>query len=218
MRWLFGLFTLLIGVPQLPAETVGQVHGDVFVIDACTGKSAVEGARVSLRGPSFYVETLTNQHGSFEFRRVPPGEYTVEARAPRLVGSAAAIVQRGVVLDVPVQLHVETVKESVTVNAAEDPRIPTDPSGQETVNRSAVLNAPNKYERFDSLLPLIPGVVRGPDGLINMKGARASQGGALLNSASVTDPATGNAALSLPIDVVESVKVIPNPYDPESRR
>jgi outer membrane receptor protein involved in Fe transport len=218
MRWLLTLFTFLIGPPQLPAETMGQVHGDVFVVDARTGKSAVEGARVSLRGPSFYVETLTNQQGSYEFRSVPPGEYTLEARAPRLVGSAAAIVQPGVVIDVPVQLNVETVKESVTVNAAEDPVIPTDPSGEETVNRSAVLNAPNKYERFDSLLPLIPGIVRGPDGLINMKGARASQGGALLNNANVTDPATGNAAMSLPIDVVESVKVIDNPYDPEYGR
>src|ERR1700719_976198 len=51
-----------------------------------------------------------------------------------------------------------------------------------------------------------------------MKGARSSQGGSLLNSASVTDPATGNAAVNLPIDVVESVKVIPNPYDPEYGR
>jgi hypothetical protein len=218
MRWLFPLFIFLVSPPQLPAQTMGQIHGDVFVVDARTGKSAVEGARVSLQGRSFYVETLTNQGGNYEFRSVPPGEYTLEARAPRLVGSAVASLQSGVTLDVPVQLNVETVKESVTVNAAEDPVIPRDPSGEETVNRSAVLNAPNKYDRFDSLLPLIPGVVRGPDGLINMKGARSSQGGALLNSASVTDPATGNPAMSLPIDVVESVKVIDNPYDPEYGR
>ena len=218
MRWLFTLFTFLIGTLQLPAETMGQLHGDVFVIDARAGKSAVAGARVSLQGKFFYIETLSNQQGNYDFRSLPAGKYTLDARAPRLVGSATAIVQPGVVLDIPVQLNVETVKESVTVNAAEDPVISTDPSGEETVNRSAVLNAPNKYDRFDSLLPLIPGVVRGPDGLINMKGARASQGGALLNSASVTDPATGNAAMSLPIDVVESVKVIPNPYDPEYGR
>jgi hypothetical protein len=218
MKRLFMLFMFLCGPPQLPAGTMGQIHGDVFVVDAQTGKSAVEGARVSLQGPSFYVETLTNHQGNYQFQSVPAGEYAIEAHAPKLVGSAAAIVQAGAVLDVPVRLNVETVKESLTVHAAEDPVIPRDPSAEETVNRSAVLNTPNKYERFDSLLPLIPGVVRGPDGLINMKGARASQGGALLNSASVTDPATGNAALSLPIDVVESVKVIPNPYDPEYGR
>jgi outer membrane receptor protein involved in Fe transport len=39
-----------------------------------------------------------------------------------------------------------------------------------------------------------------------------------VNSASAIDPVTGNAALSLPIDVVESVSVIANPYDPEYGR
>ena len=48
-----------------------------------------------------------------------------------------------------------------------------------------------------------------------MKGARSTQGGWLVNSANVTDPATGAEAMNLPIDVVSSVQVISNPYDPE---
>ena len=51
-----------------------------------------------------------------------------------------------------------------------------------------------------------------------MKGARASQGGSLVNNGNATDPVTGNASVNLPIDVVESVKVIANPYDPEYGR
>jgi hypothetical protein len=35
-----------------------------------------------------------------------------------------------------------------------------------------------------------------------------------VNSANVTDPATGDVAINLPIDVVSSVQVISNPYDP----
>jgi hypothetical protein len=66
---------------------------------------------------------------------------------------------------------------------------------------------PNQGERFEDLLPLVPGVVRGPSGRINMKGARASENGSLVNSADVTDPATGEAAISIPIDVVSSVQV-----------
>ena len=76
----------------------------------------------------------------------------------------------------------------------------------------------NRNDLVDALLPLIPGVVRGPDGLINMKGARASQGGTLVNNGNATDPVTGNASVNLPIDVVDSVKVIANPYDPEYGR
>ena len=59
----------------------------------------------------------------------------------------------------------------------------------------AVVHMPNQNEHFDSLLPLVPGVVRGPNGQINMKGARASQNGSLVNSADVTDPATGATAI-----------------------
>ena len=61
-------------------------------------------------------------------------------------------------------------------------------------------------------------MVRGPDGLINIKGARSSQSGSLVNSASVVDPVTGNPAMSLPIDVVQSATVVSNPYDPEYGR
>ena len=130
-------------------------------------------------------------------------------------GSKTVTVMEGSTLDVPMELKVEIVKESVTVSETGESTIQKDSSSEAAISRATILNAPNKYDRFDSLLPLVPGVVRGPDGLINMKGARSSQGGSLVNSANVTDPATGNAAINLPIDVVESVKVIPNPYDPE---
>jgi hypothetical protein len=51
-----------------------------------------------------------------------------------------------------------------------------------------------------------------------MKGARSTQGGALVNSANVTDPATGSPAMNFPIDVVSSVQVTSNPYDPQYGR
>jgi len=39
-----------------------------------------------------------------------------------------------------------------------------------------------------------------------------------VNGAGVIDPATGNPAINLPIDVVQSISVITNPYDPEYGR
>jgi outer membrane receptor for ferrienterochelin and colicin len=70
-------------------------------------------------------------------------------------------------------------------------------------------------ERFQDALPLVPGVVRGPDGLLNMKGARASQSALTVNSANVTDPVTGEGAINLPIEAIQSVEVVSNPYAPE---
>src|ERR1700689_5838217 len=106
-----------------------------------------------------------------------------------------------------------------TVNVtASDPAQGEESAPHNTLNQSVVEKAPNQEEKIESLLPLVPGVVRGPDGRINMKGAQATQAGWLVNSPNVTDPATGGQAISLPIDVVSSVQVISNPYDPEYGR
>ena len=195
----------------------GMVTGTVFVVDLNGGGSPVKGAAVRLSGNSFSTGTVTDETGKYSFPAVAPAAYQIEVKAPRLAGSKTVTVVSGATVDVPIKLEVEAIRESVTVSAKE-PEIPMTPSDETTINRSVTLNAPNKYERFDALLPLVPGVVRGPDGLINMKGARSTQSGALVNSANVSDPATGNVAMRLPIDVVQQVKVVSNPYDPEYGR
>ena len=105
------------------------------------------------------------------------------------------------------------VTSSVVVKA--DQADIKDSGPTETVSAKTLREAPNVNERFESSLPLFPGVVRGPDGHINLKGTRNTQSGALVNSANVTDPVTGGPAINLPIDVVSSVQVISNPYDPQ---
>ena len=65
---------------------------------------------------------------------------------------------------------------------------------------------------------MLPGVVRGLDGLIRIKGGRTNQANTLVNSASVTDPFTGQAALSIPAIAVQSVQVLSNPFSAEYGR
>ena len=60
---------------------------------------------------------------------------------------------------------------------------------------------------FQEALPLLPGVVRGLDGLIRIKGGRTNQTNTLVNTASVTDPFTGQPALMLPAVAVQSVRI-----------
>ncbi|KAF0223279.1 MAG: hypothetical protein FD167_4967, partial [bacterium] len=84
-----------------------------------------------------------------------------------------------------------------------------------TVKQKELKNAPLVNERFQDALPLLPGVVRGPDGLLNIKGARSGQSGLLVNSTNVTDPVTGDFAISLPIEAIESVSVLSSPYSAE---
>ena len=224
-RTLLAIFTLIspcflssVAVQTgLAAGTGGDLHGTVFTLGADGKQLVVPGANVTITGQSS-KQTISDEQGTYHFADVPPGNYQIEAKAPGLTGSSTVMVVSGTAVESPVCLQIEAIKQLVTVNGGEAPTIQKEPSDQTVISRPTVLLAPNKYERFDALLPLIPGVVRGPDGLINMKGARSSQGGSLLNSANVTDPVTGNTAMNLPIDVVDSVKVIANPYDPEYGR
>ena len=60
--------------------------------------------------------------------------------------------------------------------------------------------------------------LRGRTQNIAVKGGRTNQANTLVNSASVTDPFTGQAALSLPAVAVQSVQVLSNPFSAEYGR
>jgi len=208
--------TLLLLVrcfPQDGPAAPGSIRGEV-VTKTQNGEPAVlPEARIVLHGP-VNKEAQSDARGAFAIDDLPPGMYDIEASAPGLYTTLAVEVKPGTASVVPIELDIATVTSTVTV-AANDPPAIEESAQKNTISRSIVEEAPNQTEKIESLLPLVPGVVRGPDGRINMKGAQATQAGWLVNSANVTDPATGGQAINLPIDVVSSVQVISNPYDPE---
>ena len=71
---------------------------------------------------------------------------------------------------------------------------------------------PLEGDDFQSLLLLLPGVVRGPDGRLRVKGGQPSQGALQMSSASLNDPSTGDFDLEVPSQSVESVEVLANPF------
>ncbi len=195
-------------------ETKSQIQGTASVSDS-TGQSYIANAKVTLGGSTVTMGTETDESGKFEFRDVQPGTYTIEVTTPGLTATQSVTVEMGKVAQISLDLKPITVQESVTVTATATESLTSSPSPSGTITSSTLQNAPNRDDRTDSVLPTLPGVVRGPDGRINIKGARTTQSGALVNSANATDPATGNPGISVPIDVVSSVEVISNPYDPQ---
>jgi hypothetical protein len=203
---------------QGPAQPTGAVQGLVFITDADGGRSVVSATKITVDGPA-HIEAQSDNEGKFAFSTLPAGSYTITANTPGMAATQGVVVTAGTVSQVQLEMELEAVKESATVTASTNSAdTNNEPSGTNTIGESAVQNMPNIDDRFESLLPLIPGVVRGPNGLINMKGARTSQNGSLVNSADVTDPATGTTAINIPIDVVSSVQVLSTPYDPEYGR
>ena len=196
------------------APLSGSVRGSVFTSEQGQARLVVAGATLSLDG-AVHIEAESDNQGEFAFNAVPVGFYTICAQAPGLTATESVEVHSGSVSQLELEMKVEAVSQSTTVTATTEDVGTNEPSGANSVGESAVVHMPNRDEQFESLLPLVPGVVRGPDGHINMKGARASQNGSLVNSADVTDPATGATAINIPIDVVSKVEVLSTPYDPE---
>src|SRR5262249_1732028 len=196
---------------QNPANR-GTIEVTVVVKDSQGALSFIPAAQVRLTG-STVEEGTTDGKGRYTFKAVAPGKYEVQATFPGFGGTRSLLLTAGETHKIELELKPTEVQDSVTVtaNGQEKPQ----PASTSTIHEETLRAAPNPEERFETLLPLSPGVVRGPDGRINLKGARSTQSGALVNSANVTDPATGNPAINVPIDVVSSVQVISNPYDPQ---
>jgi hypothetical protein len=72
------------------------------------------------------------------------------------------------------------------VTAADESAVTTEVAPSNTVKQNTLQTLPLPNEQLLDALPLVPGVVRGPDGQINMNGARASQSGMTVNTANVT--------------------------------
>ncbi len=207
---------LVLLVPCFPQDgpaKSGLIRVEVVTTTRDGDPAVLPDARIVLRGP-MNKETRSDARGAFVIDGLPPGMYNVEASAPGLIATLVVQVKPGEASAAPMELNVATVTSTVTVTASDVP-LAEESAQKTTISQATVEKAPNTNERIESLLPLVPGVVRGPDGRINMKGAQATQAGWLMNSANVTDPATGDQGLRLPIDVVSSVEVISNPYDPE---
>ncbi|GBC81563.1 hypothetical protein HRbin10_00675 [bacterium HR10] len=200
----------------------GSVRGVVTSLGPDGQPVYLAGAKVTVRPESadnWSLATFTNDHGEFSFLDLKEGTYavTVELSGFKPVTQSVS-VKAGSLAEIRIELELAPVTGEVTVTPEAETIERTESSATGTVRERTLENAPLVSERFQDALPLLPGVVRGPDGLINPKGARVSQSGYLVNSANVTDPVTGQFAINLPLDAIEEVQVLSSPYAAEYGR
>ncbi len=206
--------------PAAPAATSGAIRVSVTDKEG----TPLPGASLTLTGSALSapLEALTDDGGRYLFSRLVPGLYTVSAWLEGFEKINAKVEVGESTVELVIQLPPEVrLAEEIVVKAGEE----SIAGRAETSTRDVVAEkaldttiTPLREDRFQEALPLLPGVLRGPDGLLNIKGARATESRLLVNSANVTDPVTGEFGINLPIDAVESVQVISNPYSAEHGR
>jgi hypothetical protein len=163
----------------------------------------------------------TGEEGRFEFTGLIPGSYDLTCAAlgyEPVIQKDIAITEGEppfiqVVLprEVIVRQKVE-VKEKAPAVSLETTAPPA------TVSSGQLRTLPLVEQKFLAALPLVPGVIRTPDGRINIKGVTENQGMLLIDSAETVDPVTGSFSIQVPIDAVESVEVQKTAYQAQFGR
>jgi hypothetical protein len=159
----------------------------------------------------------SSEMGQFRFADVPIGDCSIIAELQGFKSAARAVVVRpGETADVSLRLDVDALHLEVSVVGGPD-TVEDSPIAARVDRITAIVmqTAPIASERFQDALPLIPGVVRGPDGLLNISGTRSNQSALMFNNADGTDPVTGEDAIELPIDAVSVVQVRGAAFAPE---
>jgi hypothetical protein len=214
------VIALLFEVP-LEAKTA-TISGLIFTIGSDQQQIVWPNARVTLKSLDRDNEatTVSNDVGKYAFTGVLCGHYEVTVT---LAGFEPITKRISIETDQPPQLDFQLVpkgqSETITVTAeSSGVDLNSSSGGAPSLNATTLKSLVQRNQDFQDALPLLPGVVRGIDGLIRIKGGRTNQANTLVNSASVADPFTGQAALTLPALAIQSVQVLANPFSAEYGR
>jgi hypothetical protein len=217
---LTALFTMLATSSATgQASPYATLRGEVVTTGPGGIEVALPGASLRLVPSSseqVSINFVADDVGRFLLSNAPAGSFTFEVRLDGFVTLSKQIqITNGSVFEEKVYLEIDAVSASVTIDSDDNEIRTTESTVGTTLKSRDLQNTPLFEEKFQEALPLVPGVVRGPDGSINIKGTAASQSGTMVGSANADDPVTGNSAIELPLEALEAIEVVSNPYSAE---
>ena len=220
LRWLIGALVpgtiLLLGGGSIARALPSTQALEGEVLDE--KNLPIPEALCTLTGRLLPEEGLTSSpdhKGQFQFPGLQPGEYVLVCAAP----GHEPLQRTQEVTDAPppflqIVLPPELIiHQSVEVREKAGAITPeqTAPSGK--LNAPQLTSLPLVEQKFKAALPYIPGVVRTPDGKINIKGVPETQGLLLVNSAETADPVTGSFSIDVPVVAIDSLQVYKDAYN-----
>jgi outer membrane receptor protein involved in Fe transport len=211
-------FIIIFNASTSVAAQGGSIKGKI-IADIPGQRKALSGVVVSLSGDRLAgkrTQSISDEEGGYDFPGLIAGDYQLSVELTGFQKYEQKIsVQIDATVEQDILLKPETLSATVTVKQDPTDATKTDTTAPGVITGTALQEAPLIDQKFQDALPLLPGVLRGPDGTLNIKGTRPSQSGILVSSLNVTDPVTGNPAIELPLEAVETVNVYSNPYSAE---
>src|SRR5262245_15445803 len=196
----------------------GSIRGKV-VADIPEQQKTIAGVSVTIGGAVIgdkKLQTVSDEEGAYSFTGLTAGDYmvTVELQGFNKYEQKVS-VQIEATVELNILLQPTAITGTVTVTDDQTNASKTESTTPGVITSATLRDAPLIDQRFQDALPLLPGIVRGPDGTLNIKGTRPTQSGILVSSLNVTDPVTGNPAIDLPLEAVDTIQVYSNPYSAE---
>lgn len=206
--------SILAGLVLLPV--LGQAPASKFevTIKDVDGRP-VSGVSVKIASKQGSVKTgETNDRGHVAFPELPLGPYNLTASKvgyqPLNAQSFELTQPAGLALDLTMTQTI-TRSDSVEVRGAVV-EVEENASVPNTLPPKTARELPNRPATVADALPLTPGVVREPGGALILSSSPENRSALIVNSADVTDPATGQFGTTIPIDSVEVLNVYQTAY------
>jgi hypothetical protein len=197
---------------QTRQEQLANLEGRVLSDPSTPLPGAVCTLSGSLLPPSGLTVT-TDYQGKFTFAQLSPGAYKLDCAAPgyRPVEEELSLTSEFPALDVILPPE-KVVQQRVEVHASAPSASLEQGAPPAKLSATQITELPLVEQKFKAALPLIPGVVRTPDGKINIKGLPENQGMLILDGAENVDPVTGSFSVDVPLQSIESLQVSKDAY------
>jgi len=212
-----GLCIPILLLCRLAATELAPPAGPILRVSTLDpANHPVAGVQLQLRRADDPASTVpTDAQGEAVFADLRPGLYSIVADKDgyQPVHQADLEVQQESAISleltmVPVLTHSDSV--NVSANAITVEQGASAPAA--TLTPQATNDLPTRPATVADALPLVPGVVRDPGGGLSVSGGAEHRAAMVVNSTDVTDPATGQFGLTVPIDSVETINVYQTPF------
>jgi hypothetical protein len=192
---------------QTPAALVVTTHN--------VQGQAIPKATISIQtSPAAKPRSIqTGESGEARLADIPPGRYhlTIAAKGFDELTTDVDVEATG---DTAIEAILTTGAahtDSITVQGVID--TPLEQANTPAVlERQQVKNLPDRPRTVTDALPLAPGIIRLPNGQLRLSGSGEHRSALLVNSATATDPATGQFGATVPIDSVRTMSVLSSPF------
>ena len=217
------LGAMLLCASRLPGQETapkrGTVKGTVSLVNASQEPSTSEGLLLELKPlaeGAASLSAVTDEAGNYEFEDVADGDYLLRLQAEGFEPFTTTLhVEDGASIIQSISVRLARLTQRIEVKEQAEP-LSADSSGDSKLSEKQLATLPLAEEDFKASLPLTPGVVRTPDGKLNFRGAAEDQSMLQVNASKMTDPVTGSFSIPVPLDAVQSARVVQTPYSAEN--